>query len=642
MTLQEVMGLVATTGRQAREDVAGYFKPTTDLVNPNAIDPNVYRNIDMNPYTAQEQAQARQYGAIRKLPITNKEILGRALMGGAGLADFTPIAGTFAGVKAVMANKQMLKKAKELMKSGVSRAKIWKDTGWFKDVDKKWKFEIDDRMSTISPIAKSKKGVSLPDVVRHKELYENYPQLEKTDYRLGREGSGGSYQVGFRKGEPVNRITMGLYTKPGQVPLKERQEVANKEMREINVKIQALKDKHSDLKYGTKEAEEVMAEYDQLSKQFKKARASVRASGKGDKFIPDRSLSLHETQHNIQGLEGFEGGGSPSSYGARAYENYLRRAGEAEARNVQTRMNYTPSQRRKKPPWETLDVPEDELTISGLGERIAPGRAYSIGKQAKPLTLEQFKGLSSKGRLRTAFTPEEDYKNLLTGKVPAADFDFNDLGGELAEMYELGTFTDSLKKKGAYVIDDMMGNVVVGKTKRDAELLQKAVTPYERGKAYGYSEEDIANFYTKQRGGGDIGTELGYKEFVVDRARKPTTQRRSPKNIPIRPARQRMITTEDGYKFYEQPDGHWTDTPSGKDYDMRVPASDLKGGTLGTRAYPPEFKMGERHLGKEIEGVRKTTPRYEDKQAYWKFLYNKGLPAKTIGILMKKRFPEGN
>ena len=103
MNLQEIMGLVATTGRQAREDVAGYFKPTTDLVNPNAIDPNVYRNIDMNPYTAQEQAQARQYGAIRKLPITNKEILGRALKGGAGLGDVIPTSAIGTGALAGMA-----------------------------------------------------------------------------------------------------------------------------------------------------------------------------------------------------------------------------------------------------------------------------------------------------------------------------------------------------------------------------------------------------------------------------------------------------------------------------------------------------------------------------------------------------------
>lgn len=44
-------------------------------------------------------------------------------------------------------------------------------------------------------------------------------------------------------------------------------------------------------------------------------------------------------------------------------ELYQRLAGEAEARNVQTRMDYTPEQRAANPPWKTLDVPEDELIV---------------------------------------------------------------------------------------------------------------------------------------------------------------------------------------------------------------------------------------------------------------------------------------
>lgn len=41
---------------------------------------------------------------------------------------------------------------------------------------------------------------------------------------------------------------------------------------------------------------------------------------------------------------------------------YHHNAGEVEARNVQSRMNLTPAQRRETPPWETQDVP-DELQI---------------------------------------------------------------------------------------------------------------------------------------------------------------------------------------------------------------------------------------------------------------------------------------
>jgi len=43
------------------------------------------------------------------------------------------------------------------------------------------------------------------------------------------------------------------------------------------------------------------------------------------------------------------------------HAQYERIAGEAEARNVQTRLDWTPEQRRETPPWASLDVPEDEL-----------------------------------------------------------------------------------------------------------------------------------------------------------------------------------------------------------------------------------------------------------------------------------------
>jgi hypothetical protein len=57
------------------------------------------------------------------------------------------------------------------------------------------------------------------------------------------------------------------------------------------------------------------------------------------------------------------------------YDAYKRLAGEAEARNVQTRLDWTPEQRRATPPWETLDVPEGELIyrkdLGGLGSQMS-------------------------------------------------------------------------------------------------------------------------------------------------------------------------------------------------------------------------------------------------------------------------------
>jgi len=43
------------------------------------------------------------------------------------------------------------------------------------------------------------------------------------------------------------------------------------------------------------------------------------------------------------------------------FDLYQRLAGEAEARAVQKRMNLTPTERRQNPPWQLLDVPEQEF-----------------------------------------------------------------------------------------------------------------------------------------------------------------------------------------------------------------------------------------------------------------------------------------
>ena len=103
---------------------------------------------------------------------------------------------------------------------------------------------------------------------------------------------------------------------------------------------------------------------------------------KKDNFDPTnqfRSSTLHELQHAIQQREGFEQGGSMSSFGKYGVtvkdpdtgkkltkrESYMRLLGEAEARNVQTRRDFTDQQRKDMPPWTTLDRPESKLYTRG-------------------------------------------------------------------------------------------------------------------------------------------------------------------------------------------------------------------------------------------------------------------------------------
>ena len=74
--------------------------------------------------------------------------------------------------------------------------------------------------------------------------------------------------------------------------------------------------------------------------------------------------------------------------------------------------------------------------------------------------------------------------------------------------------------------------------------------------------------YTGSTGGKSIVT--GKKSSVSDKSKEKLKGKKKDK-------KQKTLTTEDGYKFYKQKDGSWTDTRSGKDYDMRLTKQDLKG-----------------------------------------------------------------
>lgn len=92
-----------------------------------------------------------------------------------------------------------------------------------------------------------------------------------------------------------------------------------------------------------------------------------------------RSAIAHELDHKAGDIEGFSPGGSPAAMKAHPFYRkergmegalnamigmppvegrlYQRLAGEAQARNTQTRLDMPPSVRRETPPWETMDTP---------------------------------------------------------------------------------------------------------------------------------------------------------------------------------------------------------------------------------------------------------------------------------------------
>lgn len=119
--------------------------------------------------------------------------------------------------------------------------------------------------------------------------------------------------------------------------------------------------------------------------------------------------------------------------------------------------------------------------------------------------------LASGGVLKKARTFKEDVKAIESGDSFASIVNLNE--GKLSDRYESGALNDYLAKKGFYVDDDKFGNVIFGKDKQSVEYLKNAKNPYEYGKAYGYSDADIAKFYETRRG----GNEMWESEFLKDK-----------------------------------------------------------------------------------------------------------------------------
>ncbi|EOB5055237.1 PBECR2 nuclease fold domain-containing protein [Campylobacter upsaliensis] len=159
-----------------------------------------YPNIAKNNPTLMEQIAKRDLLTYAKNETQNA--LTR-LLNKNKLFDSTK--GLFAGEKALLneayaPHKARLEKAKELEISGADEIEIWEKTGWYKDKDHKWKFEISQRGGELD-LAKIKDKDSeakLGEILKDDELFKAYPQLRDMSVKhVDLSGNYGFYYVPY-------------------------------------------------------------------------------------------------------------------------------------------------------------------------------------------------------------------------------------------------------------------------------------------------------------------------------------------------------------------------------------------------------------------------------------------------------------
>ena len=275
----------------------------------------------------------------------------------------------FAGRLAKTANLGALKLAEDMAGRGASQYKIRQATGWFQGPDAKWRFEIPDTASkwkdtpsqftNVSPEGRLSHDTSaaLGDIFEHSDLYAAYPELSKADVNLSHAPGGmkGSYQTGGSGSPPT--ITVGA-----RDPESMRSTLLH-EMQHGVQDIEGFATGGNTSVLHTKSPGWGIYQERLKAIQTPRSKAELEASGiTGPDYTYEDYLKQHKAAlKNPDSARMFDR--AAQDYAVK--EGYKRLAGEVEARNVQTRADWTPGRLKNVPPWSetSQDVPTNKQIV---------------------------------------------------------------------------------------------------------------------------------------------------------------------------------------------------------------------------------------------------------------------------------------
>ena len=267
-------------------------------------------------------------------------------------------------------------KAFDMEGSGKSKSEIWRDTGWERGSDGKWRYEIPDN-SVLKDDAYFVGAKKLPEVLDFPDLYQAYPALKEIDVRYTNKlGAGTRGALGRdENGHPVE-----IALNPRLVTSGTPEEVRSVIHHEIQHVIQSFEGFARGGSPERSAVQDFAARRDALSRQIKDQNEQLaRMVGKPEyETVMSKKLDLVK---EYQALEK-----EADKAGRAAANNYKALAGEVEARNVQKRLNLSEAGRKFLSPKETEDT----------------DRNFQIVVQDKPLLFQGVKGAAELAKDGTA------------------------------------------------------------------------------------------------------------------------------------------------------------------------------------------------------------------------------------------------
>lgn len=264
--------------------------------------------------------------------------------------------GIFAGPKAATADIGAMNRAASRLALGADPREVWRTEGWFKGPDGKMRFEIDDSQSRFNsePLA-----APLNEALDHPQLNAAYNLSDVAVTIDPHSPYGGSFDT--RGGDAFMEVR-GPQADHRSIGLHETQHaIQRREGFARGGNVQGLQEEM--------DAARARLAYLSSEPEFQQAMGFLDEREPLAYDAPDVESALERMEREAR--ERF-----PAYAQAQEEQNLLRQirdpreaynrlAGEAEARAVQKRMDYTPAQRRAVYPLDDYDVPLDELIIRG-------------------------------------------------------------------------------------------------------------------------------------------------------------------------------------------------------------------------------------------------------------------------------------
>lgn len=207
---------------------------------------------------------------------------------------------SLAGQKARTANSQTLQLAEQMEQEGASREEIWQETGWTRTMDgQSWRFEIDNSEAEY-------RGGGDAQFRKDHADYAEYQDL------LQKMFEGTISESEMQRMEQLDDIWSGEYAR-----LRERVESGNATLADV-LQHDSLYEAYPELRDV-----KVRLESDTGSKNGSYDPSTNTITISEDKPGDSAKVGtmLHEIQHAIQQIEGWESGASPEYWAAREYEN---------------------------------------------------------------------------------------------------------------------------------------------------------------------------------------------------------------------------------------------------------------------------------------------------------------------------------